>query len=316
MNANRVQIERILCPTDFSEISSRALQHAIALASRFEAQLSLVHVVPSAVSPTGGAYFPATREMRRQAGEELRGFAALAVQALVRVETDLREGEPWREIQAAAEQLPADLVVMGTHGRGGFENLLLGSVAERVMRRAPCPVLTVGEAAPEGAPGMFGRILCAADLSESSASTVAFALSLAAEHQAELTLLHVLEGLHLYEDAPELLPLRRNLEEVARGQLAAAVPPDAREWCTVHELVTLGRAHREILRVAVEKQADLIVMGTHGHGPMGRMLFGSTSNSVVRAAHCPVLTVRQVRKATPAGAQASRAGVQDLQPKP
>jgi nucleotide-binding universal stress UspA family protein len=143
---------------------------------------------------------------------------------------------------------------------------------------------------------------------------VAFALSLAEEQQAELTLLHVLEGLQLYKNAPELEGLRRRLQDAACEQLAALVPAEAREWCSVHELVTPGRAHREIRKVAAEKEVDLIVMGGCGHGPIGRMLFGSTSQSVVRAAQCPVLTVRPIRERQAARAQGSRAVAQDLQP--
>lgn len=317
MDANRVRIQRILCPTDFSEGSQNVLGHAVALTRQFEAQLTILHVVPSVVSATGGPYFPATQEMREQAGSELRRYLALAepVQAV----TELREGEPWREIQAAAEQMPADLVVMGTHGRGGFEEFLLGSVAERVLRRAPCPVLTIcREAQPaRQEPGLFARILCATDLSEASVPAIEFAVSLAEEQQAELILLHVLEGLQLYEDALGIEPLRRNMEDMARGRLASAVPPEAREWCAVREVVTHGRAHREILRVAAETRAGLIVMGTHGHGALGRMFFGSTSHHVVHAAGCPVLTVRPVRaRAGPAGAQASLPGAQNLPLKP
>ena len=93
---------------------------------------------------------------------------------------------------------------------------------------------------------------------------------------------------------------------------------EAREWCTVRELVTRGRAHWEILRVAAETDASLIVMGSHGHGPFGQVIFGSTSHQVVRSANCPVLTVRRLapeRKADVVGAQASPERLQDLQRK-
>jgi nucleotide-binding universal stress UspA family protein len=294
MLATRLQIERILCPTDFSDFSAKAFAYAAALASRFEARLRVLHVLPGVVIATGGPYFPATREMHDRAEDALQSFVAPACQAGVQVATELREGDAWREIQARAAELPADLIVMGTHGRSGFEHLLLGSVAEKVLRRASCPVLTVchDEDRTWREPALFRRILCAADLSESTPLAIAFALSLAAEQQAELTLLHVLEGVQLYAATPEYASLRRDLEESARRQLEAAVATAARDWCTVRHCVTVGRAHREIVNVAREQKADLIVMGTQSHGPMTRLFFGSTSHHVVREAGCPVLTVR------------------------
>lgn len=301
---DRIRIERILCPTDFSVFSTRALRHAAALARRFEARLTVLHVIPQWIPYTHGpAYFPAPMlanpSLCRHVEEDLREFAAPAIDAGVPVETMMREAEPWREIQAIAEELPADLLVMGTHGRGGFEQLLLGAVAEKVLHRAPCPVLTVchEEGRTWEAPGLIRRILCATDLSESSSATVRYALSLAAEYQASLTLLHVLEGVPAsdnpaYKELPETAALLHQIEGVAREQLHRAVPDDARDWCDVTERIGLGRAHREVLRVAAEESADLIVMGARRHGLLARTVMGSSSHHVVREASCPVLTVR------------------------
>lgn len=294
MLATRLHVERILCPTDFSDYSVRALGYAATLAKRLEARLSVLHVMPNVVAATGGPYFPATQQMRERAASELHAFTEPARTAGAVVAPELREGEVWREIQAMAAELPADLIVMGTHGRSGFEQFLLGSVTEKVLRRSSCPVLTVCHVAerPRGEPALFRRILCATDFSASSPLTIAFALSLAAEQQAELTLLHVLEGLQLYRAAPEFGPLNRQLEEAARQQLEASVASAARDWCTVQHRVTVGRAHSEIVRVARDQDADLIVMGTHGHSSIASLFFGSTSYHVVRGAGCPVLTVR------------------------
>ena len=302
----RIQIERILCPTDFSVFSERALRHATALARRFEARLTVLHVIPQWTPYTHApVYFPAPMlanpSLCRHVEEDLRELAAPAIKAGVAVETIMREAEPWREIQAVAEELPADLLVMGTHGRGGFEQLLLGAVAEKVLRRAPCPVLTVcrEEGRTWEAPGLVRRILCATDLSEASARTIRYALSLAAEYQAALTVLHVLEGLPAsdspaYKELPETAAMLRQVEATAREQLHRAVPPDAIDWCDVKEEVALGRAHREVLRVAVDESADLIVMGARRHGLLAWTSMGSTLHHVVREASCPVLTVKPV----------------------
>lgn len=310
MTHKPIEIDRILCPTDFSVFSARALRHAIALAQRFEARLTVVHVIPPVLSYGGvPPYSPAlavvSPPLRKQVEEELRTFVEPAVAAHVPTQVDVREGDPWREIERAAEELPADFVVMGTHGYGGFEHLLLGSVAEKLLRRLPCPVLTVchEEGRTWEAPGLVRRILCATDLSESSPATIAFALALAEKHQAAITLLHVIDSLpdpteHVYMAVPEIGALRHDLEQRAREQLHQAVSDEVRAGGAITECVTLGRAYKEILRVAAEQKADLIVMGTRGHGPLGRMIFGSTSHHVVRAASCPVVTMRPVRAAT------------------
>ena len=297
-------IKRILCPTDFSLFSDRALRHAMALAKRFDAPLHVVHVIPP-LYPTSGTsyYFPAPilgSEVRQVVQEEMRRFVAPADEARVPVETQIRDGQPWREIQAAAEELPADLVVMGTHGAGGFERLFLGSVTERVLRRLPCPVLTVchEEGLTWEAPGLVRKILCATDLQESSPGTISFALALATRFEASLTLLHVVEGASDTPFAPLLGDLdharfQAELVGIAREKMAKAVPEEVRSHGpALDERVSVGRASEEILKLATEQRADLIVMGTQGRGPLGRMLFGSTAHQVVRHATCPVLTVR------------------------
>jgi nucleotide-binding universal stress UspA family protein len=299
-----ILVRRILCPTDFSIFSARALRHAIALAKRFDARLHVVHVVPP-LYPTSGAsfYFPAPivagPELRRSIEDEMRRFVAPADEARVPVETQVRDGQPWREIQALAGELPADLVVMGTHGTGGFERLLLGSVTEKVLRRLPCPVLTVchEEGQTWEAPDLVRRVLCATDLAESSPPTIAYARALAARYGAPVTLLHVVETAMDAPFAPLLGPLeharlRAEVVRLAREKMAKAVTEGApSSGPAVEARVSVGRASEEILKTATELRADLIVMGSHGSGPLGRMLFGSTVHEVVRHGTCPVLTV-------------------------
>lgn len=309
---DRIRIERILCPTDFSVFSARALRHAIALAQRFQARLSVLHVIPQWVPYTHApVYFPppmlANPALCEHVERDVRDFAQPAIDAGVPVETIVREADPWREILAVAGEMPADLLVMGTHGRGGFEQLLLGAVTEKVLHRAPCPVLTVcnEEGRTWEAPGLIRRILCATDLSTASVETVRFALSVAAEHQASLTVLHVLEGLPAsdspaFMELPETAALLRQVEGVAHQQLHQLLPPDAGDWCEVTERVLVGRAATELLRLAATENADLIVMGARHHGLLARTVLGSTSHRVVREASCPVLTVRPLGYREPA----------------
>jgi nucleotide-binding universal stress UspA family protein len=300
-----MKVDRILCPVDFSEFTAPALERAVQLANWFDARVVALYVLPFPVpAGVGLPYFPAppesTKSLRQDAERHLAEVVAPFLGEGVPIETKVLEGDPWRVIREEAQGLPADLLVMGTHGRGGFEHLLLGSVTEKVLRVAPCPVLTVGHVPPHPRKGpLFRRILCAADLTGSSERTLDQALSLASENDARITLLHVLEFLadthegRLHVSVPDLGPLRRDLEDHALGQLRRSVPEGARDFCEVTERVESGRAWSEILRVAEELDADLIVMGAHSKGALGRLFFGSTANQVVRRATCPVLLVQE-----------------------
>jgi nucleotide-binding universal stress UspA family protein len=305
MAPSRVQIERVLCPVDFSEFSARALARACDVAAWFDARVTVAHVCPNVI-PGGpeNPYFPVSEEtmraVREQSREELARFTKPFLERGVALATEVWEGEAWRAILEEAAALPADLVVMGTHGRTGFEHLLLGSVTEKVLRRAGCPVLTVGSGGPASAPGLFRRILCAVDLSEHSRQTIDTALAFAQESDAVVTLLHVVNAASgpavtgLFRPLPALDTRRRELESEALEKLRAATPDGTREWCQVNERATTGTPWREILAVADERKVDLVVMGAHGHGPVGERLFGSTTSQVVRRSARPVLVVRPV----------------------
>jgi nucleotide-binding universal stress UspA family protein len=221
----------------------------------------------------------------------------------VRVETVLLEGEPASQILDRVHHLPADLLVLGTHGRSGFERWALGSVAEKVLRRALCPVLTVPRRmghAPGDSRAVFQRILCPVDFSEASMLALEYAFSLAREADGRITLFHCLETLS-EEEVPELLHFditrfHQHLEETALQKLSTLVPAGAQDWCEPETLVTSGKAYREILRVSEERESDLIVMGIHGRRPFDLTLFGSTAQQVVRRAACPVLTLGARRR--------------------
>jgi nucleotide-binding universal stress UspA family protein len=196
-----------------------------------------------------------------------------------------------------AAQIEADLVVIGTHGRTGFERLMLGSVTEKVVRKARCPVLTVprGAELAAGQP-VFRRVLCGVDFSDASDRALEYALSLAEEANGTLTLVHVLEWLgepSLLGPSPfDLQAYRRALTSEAQRLLESRVPADARDWCQATAVVREGKPYQELLRAATDTGADLLVLGVHGRGVIDRMLFGSTLQQVVRQAACPVLTVR------------------------
>jgi nucleotide-binding universal stress UspA family protein len=193
-----------------------------------------------------------------------------------------------------AGTLHADVIVMGTHGRGGFERVVLGSVAEKVLRKAPCPVMTVHEDGGAPAPP-FERILCPIDFSPASLAAASYAVSLAEKSGGLLVLLDVIEappyGRLAYPEfamPPDPVPH----EERVRRAFAMAVPEEVRAWKRREERIVWGRPASEILHLAREEHADLIVMGVQGRGAIDLALFGSTTHEVVRHANCPVLTVR------------------------
>jgi nucleotide-binding universal stress UspA family protein len=306
-----IEIQRILCPIDFSDFSRRALDYAVAIARWYDSTITLLHVsalVPVAAYAPGGGVLPSaalTPADREALLAEMKRVAEGEAGTTVPIESDLAEGSTAVEILAKAEAMGADLLVMGTHGRSGFERLILGSVTEKVLRKAACPVLTVPRGVPDAVPAtpvLFKRILCAVDFSDCSMHALNYAMSLAQEADAHLTVMHVIE---LPPDVPReahqtMLAGPRSLreyiglaEEDRRARLKDAVPDAVRAYCTVDTILATGKPYREVLRVAGDQNADLLVMGVHGRGAVDRLLFGSTAQHLVRQASCPVLTLRK-----------------------
>jgi nucleotide-binding universal stress UspA family protein len=308
-----LEIRRILCPCDFSSFSEKALAHAVELARWFEATVHVLHAYgatvpsppPAPLAPVPGGMPPTLLpspdpEGHDAAGRELRRFVEPAQKTGVNVVAALEWGEPVTTILERAREEKADLVVMGTHGRSGFERLVLGSVAEKVLRKAPCPVLTVRAEGPARARPT--RVLCPFDFSDSSKHALWWALELAAKADAPLQLLSVVE---VPMAVPPPLAVFGTVEQIEEAQertrkgLSDALGDiDLSKRPAVERTVVRGKPSTEIVRIAEEEGTDLIVMGVHGHGVVDRMLFGSTTHHVVREAPCPVLSVRPLPEAT------------------
>lgn len=294
-----VDVSRILCPTDFSEFSNWALDLVLPVARWYQSQITILHVVPRVLMHP--EYFPYMQEpvlpspdVRKQALEELERFAKRSRDAGIPTEVRLLEGDSVEEILEQASTLPADLIVMGTHGRRGFERLVLGSVTEKVLRKASNPLLTVSRKprrVGDSREGVFKNIVCPLDFSSPSIKALEYALSLAQEAEACLTLLHVVESLFGDEDGGAS-ELRSQFEREALQRMKDAVPREVENWCEPDQVVLTGRPYQQILRLSEKKEADLIVMGVHGRSAVDLMLFGSTTHHVVREASCPVLTIR------------------------
>jgi len=309
-----VEIHRVLCPIDFSDHSRHALQHAIGVARLYRAQITVVHVYsaplqvmpPTAfmAAPAGVPQRSASPAELRDVTEEVRRFCEPLVSGAP-PEIVVVEGTPAKEIVRLAEQVRADLLVMGTHGRGGFERLVLGSVTEKVVRTSRSAVLTIPPAvqSPAARPVLYKTILCAVDFSDASNRAVEYAVSLAQENDARLILLHVVEGfvdeavldVNVHWNVPEY---RRYLEQDALARLKAVVPAEARTSLQAEERLASGKPYKGILRIADDSGAELIVMGVQGHETLDRLAFGSTTHHMVREARCPVLTVRGLNGGT------------------
>jgi nucleotide-binding universal stress UspA family protein len=294
-----LEIRRILCPVDLSDVSRHTVDHAVLVARRYDATITALHVCnPLAVSSAdftlAGIAVPPALTDEDVKGVRERVLACFASAGPLDVEVVVESGPPANRILTRAGALPADLIVIGTHGAGGFEHLVLGSVAEKVLRKAACPVLTVPHHARTTSRMPFKRLLCPVDFSESSLAALEFAFSLAQEGDAELTILHVFDaGEESLTDRPINVPeYHRQLEHDLTVKLDALVPDSVRSWCRPLTRTAHGKAYREILGIATEENCDLIVMGVHGRNALDLMLFGSTTNQVVRRATCPVLTLR------------------------
>ena len=289
---------------DFSEFSRHALDHASAMAHWYGARLTVLHVVSNTplmeLPPLG-----LNEATRASAIDELTRFTravAPDVPLDVRVQDapDIHE-----EILAQAASIRTDLLVLGSHGRSGFRRWLLGSVTEKLIRRAACPVMIVPARAPDVAPDSpvrFGHIVCPVDFSDGSRLALEHALRLAEESDAQLTVLHVIEvppelREHEFPYDFDVDKVRAAAEAGVLRRLRALIPDEARRYCTAQTAVREGAAFREILKVAGERQADLLVMGLQGRGAIDLMVFGSNTVRVTRAAACPVLIVRSTAHA-------------------
>ena len=289
--ATRVAFKNILFATDFSEASERALLHALATAKRYDSKLCVIHVAaPETQTPNLMETLPLELDWQKQRAQaslaKLDDFEPLHMYPH---ETILRQGNPWLELSSIIEDKGIDLIVLGTHGRGVLGTLLLGSVAEQVLRHTTCPVMTIG---PDVVPSLLhheqlSHVLFATDFSDTLMHALPYALSLAEENNAELTLIHVMEQVGLLPSA-----CTQELLAEYRKRLWDLVPEGANLWCKPQVAAEVGSAAETIVRISHDRLVDLIVMGVHRGGAVASHLPWTVVHSVVRHARCPVLTVR------------------------
>ena len=294
-----LEIKLILCPIDFSEFSVRAYHHALSLAEHYQAKLVAQHVVelwrhPSAsFAASAGLYEEFEQALRESGNKQLQEFVKNHTHDEIQPELVVQQGIAPDSILTFAQAQKTDVIVMGTHGRRGFDRLMLGSVTDRVMRRAPCPVLAVGKQSHDSMaadeerhqPRHLSRILFCTDFSENSERALNYAISATAEYDAELTLLHVLEGVSSPVKAEEAMA-------AAGERLDKLIPREGRKTLKIKTAVRIGKPYWQIIQLALEAQIDLVTMGVHGRGELDLAVFGSTTYRVMQLGSCPVLAVR------------------------
>ena len=291
-----IAIRNILVAVDFSRLSDRAMDYALSFARRYDSTLIAAHVIspalyatPSTASMFGGIDpLPYLDSVRRELKHRLEEFTNTAADSGVKCVPELVEGGIAEQLRFIAEARDADLIVIGTHGAERWNRLVMGSVAESIAHTSKCPVLTVG-------PRVFRRpkfeaslrhVIYATDFSADSAHAAPYALSLAEEYDAKITLVHVLP--------PELRAQndRERLTNFFKTELEKLVAEDAQDWCEPEFVLEYGGSGEAIVELAEERAADLIVLGTRKSNAGVLTYFKSgVAYQVMCRAECPVFTV-------------------------
>jgi nucleotide-binding universal stress UspA family protein len=298
-----LSFKNVLLATDFSPTSDSAVPYATAICRRFGGTLHTAHVLSdtSVIMMTGGVdyvsmatlYDDAIAEAKEKLGETAQAYEG------IRHFEYVRQGQVWKSLAAIVEESHIDLIILGTHGRTGFGKLLLGSVAEDILRHAPCPVLTIG-------PNVSGRnrlpafrtkerdlaprelevkqIVFGTNFAQNAALVAETAISLADEFRSRLTMVHVME------DYTQLGTHPGPIEDSIR-RLRELIPLDASLHYLAETMVEFGAPHERILKVASDRDADLIVIGTRPERGTTHLPW-TTTHQVIARASCPVLTVR------------------------
>lgn len=304
--ASALRVRNVLFATDFSPASEAAMPYATAICRRFGSTLHLVHVLSDAglLLMTGGVDYVSMgtiyEDTHNEIKEKLEELGAHCEG--IPHKNHVRHGQVWKSLAAIIEENEIDLIVVGTHGRGGIGKLLLGSVAENILRHAKCPVLTVGpkvtgraklpvvkKTGRELAPVELelNEIVLATNFAESAPQIAAQAIALAEEFRSRLVLMHALENYFHVARKPEVI------EESMRN-LKALVPKDAALQYPPEVLVEFGQAPEAILKTAVQHEADMIILGARSTADIGTThLPWSAAHHVVANAPCPVLTIRE-----------------------
>ncbi len=301
-----LSVRNVLFATDFSATSEAALPYATAICRRFGSTLHMAHVLSDAglLMMTGGVDYVSMgtiyEDAQNEAEEKLEHISSHF--ETIPHHNYVRHGGVWKNLAAIIEENEIDLIVVGTHGRTGLGKLLLGSVAEDILRHAVCPVLTVGPRVSGHAklPAFRNhgsdlapleldvrQILFATNFSNSAPRLAQQAVAVSEAFRARLTLMHVMEDYSPLGSKPE--PVAESLR-----QLKDLIPREAELQYLPETFLDFGHAPARILKAAEEREADMIILGARSSTDVGSTHFPwSVAPHVIAQAHCPVLTIRE-----------------------
>lgn len=295
-----MELNKILVPVDFSENSTRAVEWALLLAEYFEADITMIHVILFYQEDVGESermetFEKLVREKEKRIQQQLNKQSREVSKRDINIQSVVLRGiSPADTLMEFISEMNFDLVVMGTHGKTGIRHFVQGSVAEKIVRNAPIPVLTVHRSVEKNA---INRILVPIDFSAYSTRSLEWASAIAEKYQAKLVILHVIER-EVYPsfytpDVETSTSADQNLGELARNHLEEFVRELVDDSLIEQYVVKEGPAHKEIVDFVKENDMDLLVIATHGLTGLEYLLLGSTAEKVIRWATCPVLTVKR-----------------------
>jgi nucleotide-binding universal stress UspA family protein len=290
-----MSFKKILCPTDFSPGAESALRMAVRLAADSGAELVLAHAwyIPPAAYTVEAPFPPFL--IQQIVDDAQRGLDEVVQRATVasaqHTSGRLLNGVPWAQIVGELEEQAFDLCVIGTHGRTGLSRILLGSIAEKVLRHAPCSVLAVR---PDGDVQTFSHVLIPTDFSREAEHALELAPTLVAPG-GTITLMHVVEVPVAYAGEVTVEGFAAQVDKRAAAALEkAASRLRTRTSAPVTTRSRIGYPGAQtIAALDADRSIDLVAMGSHGRTGINRVLLGSVAEKVVRHAHCPVLVARK-----------------------
>ncbi|MBT8379992.1 MAG: universal stress protein [Ignavibacteria bacterium] len=302
-----IKLNKILFPTDFSRCADQALEHAVFLAEKYDAEIHVLHAVTLFNDQAGvvNDEFEETEEMIKK----LEDIAEIQLNKV----TDAHENDDIKIIKAQTRGISAapaildyasenliDLIVIGTHGRRGLGHFFLGSVAEEIVRMSECPVFTIREAEKPTHPKAKENILVPVDFSEHSRNALANAKEIAKSYQAKIHLLHIIEETihpaYSLSGKSSIFDIVPNIKEDCEKRLSKMISETIGDEVKTEIKIVSGQAANEIINYAKTNTMDLIVIATHGLTGLEHLLLGSTTEKVVRMASCPVFTVKSFGK--------------------